>query len=97
MAWCWPTRTVAHAIGVFISHETTMTTTKTTTDHAPEGGTIKAASGADRQVSVARAQAELIDMLARLVLGAVEQERDHGKEKQRPPIRPAARAEKEAR
>ena len=51
-----------------------MTTTKTTSDHAPEGGTKKAASDADRQGSVARAQAELIDMLAKLVLAAVESE-----------------------
>ena len=51
-----------------------MTTTKTTTDHAPEGGTIRAASDADRRAAVARAQAELIDMLATLVLAAVESE-----------------------
>ena len=50
-----------------------MMTTKTITGHAPEGGTIRAASDADRRVTVARAQAELIDMLARLVLAAVEQ------------------------
>ena len=51
-----------------------MMTTKTITGHAPEGGTIRAASDADRRVAVARAQAELIDMLARLVLAAVESE-----------------------
>jgi hypothetical protein len=51
-----------------------MMTTKTTSDHAPEGSTIRAASDADRRVTVARAQAELIDMLARLVLAAVESE-----------------------
>ncbi|NQW46388.1 MAG: hypothetical protein HQ464_01320 [Planctomycetes bacterium] len=51
-----------------------MMTTKTTSDHAPDGGTIRAATDAERRVAVARAQAELIDMLARLVLAAVESE-----------------------
>ncbi len=63
-----------------------MTTTKTTTDHAPEGGTIRAASDADRRVAVARAQAELIDMLARLVLSAAESE-SAASHMQRPRVR----------
>jgi hypothetical protein len=85
MAWCWPTRSVAHAIGVF-SHETTMTNAKITTDHVPRGGTIRAASDADRRVAVVRAQAELIDMLARLVLAAVESE-SAASHMQRPRVR----------
>jgi hypothetical protein len=90
MAWCRPTRSVAHAIGVFISHENTMMTAKTTSDHAPEGGTIRAASDADRRVTVARAQAELIDMLARLVLAAVESE-SAASHMQRPRVRTRGR------
>jgi hypothetical protein len=90
MAWCRPTRSAAHAIGVFISYETTMTTTKTTSDHAPEGGTIRATSDADRRVTVARAQAELIDMLARLVLAAVESE-SAASHLQRPRVRTRGR------
>ena len=86
MAWCRPTRSVADAIGVFISHETTMTTTKTTSEQAPEGGTIRAATDADRRVTVVRAQAELIDMLARLVLAAVESE-SAASHMQRPRVR----------
>jgi|694.fasta_scaffold97763_2 hypothetical protein len=44
-----------------------------TTDHSTAGsGTIGLAADAGQQASVARAQAELIDMLARLVLAAVE-------------------------
>ena len=61
------------------------------------GGTIEADGGGGEMIAVARAQTELIDMLARLVLAAVEQERDHGKEKRRPSIRPTAKAEKDDR
>jgi hypothetical protein len=61
-----------------------------------EVGTIEADGGGGEMI-VVRAQRELIDMLARLVLAAVEQERDHGKEKRRPPIRPTAKAEKDDR
>ena len=37
------------------------------------GGTIEADGGVGEMIAVARAQTELIDMLARLVLAAVEQ------------------------
>ena len=63
-----------------------MMTAKTTSDHAPEGGTIRVTSDADRRVTVARAQAELIDMLARLVLAAVESE-SAASHMQRPRVR----------
>jgi len=39
----------------------------------PAGGTIEADGGGGVIIAVARAQRELIDMLARLVLAAVEQ------------------------
>jgi len=67
-----------------------MMTTKTTTDPAPKGGTIRAASDADRRVAVARAQAELIDMLARLVLAAAESE-SAASHMQRPRVRTRGR------
>jgi hypothetical protein len=47
-------------------------TIKTTNDPAEGGGTIERTVDAGRQTSVARAQAELIEMLASLVLAAVE-------------------------
>jgi len=47
-------------------------TSKTTDDSTAGSGTIERTVDASRRTSVARAQAELIDMLARLVLAAVE-------------------------
>ncbi len=70
MAWRRPTRSVAHAIGVSISTED-QTMTKTRTNDAADSGTIGPGDTA-RRAAVARAQAELIEMLARFVLAAVE-------------------------
>ena len=47
-------------------------TSKSTDDSTAGSGTIERTVDAGRRTSVARAQAELIDMLARLVLAAVE-------------------------
>lgn len=48
-------------------------TSKTSNDSTARGGTMERTVDAGRCTIVARAQAELIDMLARLVLAAVEQ------------------------
>ena len=74
MAWCRSNRSAAHAIGVFIPDEVQTMTTKATNDHAPPGGTMSAGRDADRRVRAGRAQTELIDILARLVLASVEAE-----------------------
>lgn len=49
-------------------------TVKAKNDLAPAGGTMSANLDADRRISAARAEMELIDILARLVLAAVETE-----------------------
>jgi hypothetical protein len=74
MAWCRSNGSAAHAIGVFIPHEALIMTSKTTNDSAASGGTIERTVDAGRYTTVARAQAELIDILVRLVIAAVESE-----------------------
>jgi hypothetical protein len=70
MAWCWPNHSVAHAIGGFIFTEVHVMT-NTPSNEAADSGTIRPGVVA-RRAAVARAQAELIEMLARLVMAAVE-------------------------
>lgn len=48
-----------------------MTTTRMNAS-AAAGGTMKASEDATQQVAAARAQAELIELLARLVLAAIQ-------------------------
>jgi hypothetical protein len=90
MAWCRPNHSVAHAIGVSISTEV-HTMTKTRRNDAADSGTIRTGDVA-RRAAVARAQAELIEMLARLVMAAVEIESAAA-----PPIAPHATHVRRAR
>ena len=73
MARCWSTPSAARAIGVFISTRTvpTMTTNKTN-DRMAEAATNESAGDRDLSARFARAQAELIEILARLVLDRIE-------------------------
>jgi hypothetical protein len=98
MAWCTG-RAIALPTPSALFHHTGSIMKSNREEPKPTvlSGTIEADGGSGEMIAVARAQRELIDMLARLVLAAVEQERDHGKGKRRPPIRPAVRAEKEVR
>ena len=75
-------RLAAHASGVFIPREVMTMTTKRTTASAADGGTIVAHADTALGAS-ARAQVELIDLLARLVLASVE--RDATANEQKPP------------
>jgi hypothetical protein len=61
----------AHASGVFIPREVITMTTKRTTASAADGSTMDTHANAS-SAGAARAQAELIDLLARLVLASVE-------------------------
>lgn len=60
-----------HASGVFILLKATAMTTKRMAGSAADGGTMDAHADAAPAAAV-RAQAELIDLLARLVLASVE-------------------------
>jgi hypothetical protein len=68
MAWCRSNRSAAHAIGVFIPTEVLLMPTNFLTKNAAASGTMNAQDARDRQAGAARAQAELIEILARLVL-----------------------------
>ena len=61
------------------------------------GDTMNAPSVDDQCIAAARAQAELIDTLARLVLACVERENSRVGETTYPPIGPAAQCPKTAR
>jgi hypothetical protein len=61
----------AHASGVFIPREVITMTTKRTTAFTADGGTTDTHANAS-SADAARAQAEWIDLLARLVLASVE-------------------------
>jgi hypothetical protein len=63
----------AHASGVFISLKATAMTKKRMAVSAANGGTMDAHVDA-APAAAARAQAELIDLLARLVLASVERD-----------------------
>jgi len=73
MAWCRSNRSAAHAIGVFVPMKRNAMTTENTNEQTADGGTMNMCGDAHRGAVVARAQMELIDTLARLVLASVEQ------------------------
>lgn len=63
--------------------------TKSSADGTAAGGTMDGVRHEDRGIAAARAQAELIEMLARLVLAAVESEQKRDAASDSPPIGPA--------
>ena len=69
---------------------------KSSADGTAAGGTIDGVRHEDRGIAAARAQAELIEMLARLVLAAVESEQKRDAAIDSPPIGSARPAPKEA-
>lgn len=89
MAWCQSIRSAAHAIGVFIPNGIHDMRTKRTNGSAAKVGTMNASGDAALWIAAARAQTELIDTLARLLLASVEQEQSRAGETADPPIRPA--------
>jgi hypothetical protein len=62
-----------------------------------EGGTIEADGGGGEMIAVARAQRELIDTLARLVLAAVEREQQHDAASDSPTLGSAGAVAQKAR
>jgi hypothetical protein len=72
-------------------------TKKQTTEQAANAGTIETEPQPDRLVSAHRAQAEMIEMLAGLVLAAAEREQQRDAAIDSPTRGPARQASKEAR
>jgi len=86
---------IARAIGVFIppNPRETMDPKK---ENASDGGTIDLPGATARAASAGRAQAELIEILARLVLASVQQGECLVGPATDPPIRPAGEPPAEA-
>jgi hypothetical protein len=91
MAWCRSNRSAAHAIGVFIPHTTGTKMMKKTSVGVPNSGTMIGPNDADRIAGAARAQMELIESLARLVLALIEREQHGGGRTKNTSLRSAAR------
>jgi UDP-N-acetylglucosamine 2-epimerase len=75
MARCRSTPSAARAIGVFIStHKVLTMTTNKRGNPAASSGTMEESKSIGSQAAAARAQTELIELLARLVLAGIEAE-----------------------
>jgi hypothetical protein len=74
MAWCDGRAVALPTPSAFFHHPgTIMKSNREQPKPTAEGGTIEADGGGGEMIAVARAQRELIDTLARLVLAEVEQ------------------------